>query len=359
MFTPEGADPLGDSSQTIQLFEKTDNLESHKETLRQERRRLIYDLQPGLADSDLAVLDALAPSPGFVWLTLAQNLGRPVCRQCIAEEAEERGIKSTSIYGNGSTAIRTLSAAGFRLDSGTYKARKLPPCAMHRSKNSYFDCLLDLLPSEPGQRRAAMSTDSRRRIKIAIGERDAIKNLPVDSSDIEIDHRDTRWEGDEEPTDALTTEQIRERYQTLSKGSNALKRERCKTCKETGIRPISPNGEGGYYTGTEEFDPEIGCRGCFYFDPDTWRGHRKIVADRGNGITSPLNPKISDEHGPRPLVVIATSSGACPGCPHQIEPGAQITPTPSEQWAHTYCPQLTPTDETGTLSLFADLEPPR
>jgi len=92
---------------------------------------------------------------------------------------------------------------------------------------------------------------------------------------IEVDHKDGR-KIDERIMNTKT--QKLEDFQPLSKPANDAKRQFCKECKETNKRynakllgyPVS------FTKGDIHFVEEIGCDGCFWYDPIAFRQQLKI-----------------------------------------------------------------------------------
>jgi|10_taG_2_1085330.scaffolds.fasta_scaffold35304_3 hypothetical protein len=90
------------------------------------------------------------------------------------------------------------------------------------------------------------------------------------SNNIEIDHKDGRK--DDLRVMNLKTQKI-EDFQPLTKESNDIKRQRCKECKKADKRYDAT--ELGFHVpvicGTIEYDSEIKCKGCFWYDPVEFR----------------------------------------------------------------------------------------
>ena len=102
-----------------------------------------------------------------------------------------------------------------------------------------------------------------------------------ENTKIEIDHKDGRKE-DMRVSDVNT--QRLEDFQPLSKAANDAKRQICKRCRETGKRWDAKNLEGNpysFYEGDENYTEELGCVGCYQFDPVDYRKQtvRRIVGE--------------------------------------------------------------------------------
>ena len=96
-------------------------------------------------------------------------------------------------------------------------------------------------------------------------------NGKSENTKIEIDHKDGR-KTDKNVSDLLT--QKLEDFQPLCKAANDIKRQICKKCKETNRRWDAKNIKGNpysFYDGDESYNNELGCRGCYQFDPVEYR----------------------------------------------------------------------------------------
>lgn len=96
-------------------------------------------------------------------------------------------------------------------------------------------------------------------------------NGSSENTKIEIDHKDGR-KNDDRVSD-ISTQKI-EDFQPLCKAANDAKRQICKKCKETNKRWNAKNLYGNpysFYKGDENYDAEIGCEGCYQYDPVEYR----------------------------------------------------------------------------------------
>jgi len=86
----------------------------------------------------------------------------------------------------------------------------------------------------------------------------------------EVDHKDGRKDDGRVMN---TSTQKLEDFQPLSKPANDAKRQFCKECKETGNRYDAKKlGYTVSFTyGKLTYEEEIGCKGCFWFDPVAFR----------------------------------------------------------------------------------------
>ncbi|HPT05757.1 MAG TPA: hypothetical protein PK500_03760 [Candidatus Egerieousia sp.] len=92
-----------------------------------------------------------------------------------------------------------------------------------------------------------------------------------ENTKIEIDHKDGRkndWRISE------TSQQRIDDFQPLCKAANDVKRQICKKCKEQNRRWDAKNIKGNpysFYQGNEEYSDDLGCVGCYQFDPVEYR----------------------------------------------------------------------------------------
>ncbi|MDR2906074.1 MAG: restriction endonuclease [Helicobacteraceae bacterium] len=110
---------------------------------------------------------------------------------------------------------------------------------------------------------------------------------------IEIDHKDGRKT--DLSVSKKSTQKI-ENFQPLCKAANDVKRQICKHCKETGKRWNAKNIKGNpydFYDGNENYTQELGCVGCYQYDPVEYRksSARKISKEICDNILKKLYPE--------------------------------------------------------------------
>ncbi|QZO88098.1 restriction endonuclease [Riemerella anatipestifer] len=110
---------------------------------------------------------------------------------------------------------------------------------------------------------------------------------------IEIDHKDGRKDNDR--VSNIKTQRL-EDFQPLSKAANDAKRQICKRCKETNLRWNAKNLKGNpysFYEGDEHYTQELGCVGCYQFDPVEYRKSSviKISKEVTDNILKKLYPE--------------------------------------------------------------------
>lgn len=117
---------------------------------------------------------------------------------------------------------------------------------------------------------AHFSQNIRQDIKDAISKRKCVMlgvNGSSENTIIEVDHKDGRKE-DMRVSD-MATQKI-EDFQPLCKAANDIKRQICKLCKMTDKRWDAKNISGNpysFYEGDEQYTEELGCKGCYQYDP--------------------------------------------------------------------------------------------
>lgn len=88
---------------------------------------------------------------------------------------------------------------------------------------------------------------------------------------IEVDHKDGR-KNDMRVSDPST--QRLEDFQPLCKAANDIKRQICKRCAMSDKRWDAKNIKGNpysFYEGDENYTEELGCVGCYQYDPVEYR----------------------------------------------------------------------------------------
>ncbi|MCI8520279.1 MAG: restriction endonuclease [Clostridia bacterium] len=92
-----------------------------------------------------------------------------------------------------------------------------------------------------------------------------------ENTQIEIDHKNGRK--DDSRVSDITTQKLKD-FQPLCKAANDIKRQICKNCKESNTRWDAKNIAGNpysFYLGDSEYTEELGCKGCYQYDPVEYR----------------------------------------------------------------------------------------
>ncbi|MDR3047105.1 MAG: hypothetical protein LBU51_05755 [Bacteroidales bacterium] len=114
-----------------------------------------------------------------------------------------------------------------------------------------------------------------------------------ENTKIEIDHKDGRkddWRVSNKSTQELSD------FHPLCKAANDAKRQICKRCKKENKRWNAKNIKGNpypFYEGDEEWTPELGCKGCYQYDPVEYRktSVKKISQEVCDNIMKKLYPE--------------------------------------------------------------------
>lgn len=115
-----------------------------------------------------------------------------------------------------------------------------------------------------------------------------------ENTKIEIDHKDGR-KNDWRVSDIKT--QKLEDFQPLCKAANDAKRQICKKCKETDKRWNAKNLKGNpysFYEGDENYTEDLGCIGCYQFDPVEYRKQsaKRIAREASENTTDFIMKKL-------------------------------------------------------------------
>lgn len=96
-------------------------------------------------------------------------------------------------------------------------------------------------------------------------------NGTSENTTIEVDHKNGRKD------DLRVSDQRTQRlddFQPLCKAANDIKRQICKQCKINNIRWDARNIDGNpysFYIGDEHYNENLGCVGCYQYDPVEYR----------------------------------------------------------------------------------------
>ncbi len=118
-----------------------------------------------------------------------------------------------------------------------------------------------------------------------------------ENTKIEIDHKDGRKK-DWRVSD-IKMQRI-EDFQPLCKAANDAKRQICKRCKETDKRWNAKNIKGNpysFYKGDETYTEELGCIGCYQYDPVEYRKQsvKRIAKEASENTTEFIMKKLYGE----------------------------------------------------------------
>ena len=175
---------------------------------------------------------------------------------------------------NWARRIQDIKECGYTVATDTN--RMCPTC-----KKASTHVVLLRIPRGGGTGYEVISSSFRERAISVLGGLDAFEGrrgrflLP--------DHKfpEVRWDEDtrKENPDTMSDEEIRAKFQLLTNQRNLQKREVCRECFQTNVRP-SPHSIKFFYEGTELWPKSIpirgpgaekGCVGCGWYDCARWR----------------------------------------------------------------------------------------
>lgn len=154
-----------------------------------------------------------------------------------------------------------------------HKRQYCPTCG----RNTVHRKLKSLEILEVSKSRSGISSGLAKRVKKLYSCEEAILLRKLSERELEVDHRfpQVRWGQNEESSEALTDEQLKEKFMLLSRSNNLWKSRQCEACVKSGVRSSFP-GIRFWYEGSEKWDGESdfdenGCVGCFWYNPYKWR----------------------------------------------------------------------------------------
>lgn len=123
-------------------------------------------------------------------------------------------------------------------------------------------------------------------------------NGTSENTTIEVDHKDGR-KSDMRISDMAT--QRLEDFQPLCKAANDIKRQICKKCALKNIRWDAKNIKGNpysFYEGDEKYTEELGCVGCYQYDPVAYRisSAKRLTEETLEYVMEKLYPELKEEN---------------------------------------------------------------
>lgn len=168
-------------------------------------------------------------------------------------------------------AIQIIRQHGFNIENKTMYCNVCKDKTVHRR-------LTSLEPVKDSFVRLKLSNKLRQRILKLYNNTEAITMREMPPNLLEVDHRfpQVRWSKDEVYNENMTDEEIKKKFQLLTREHNLWKSRFCEKCKETNERGTFI-GIDYFATGEKFWDKslspnnELGCKGCFWYNPDIWR----------------------------------------------------------------------------------------
>ncbi len=127
--------------------------------------------------------------------------------------------------------------------------------------------------------RSGIPTALSKKVKKIYDNLEAVLFRKISPNQLEVDHKfpQIRWNEDEKGNNIeMTEKEIKNKFILLTRSNNLLKSRYCERCYKVNKRGFFP-GIYYWYTGSEDWDKkfnkhdEMGCEGCFWYDPFKWR----------------------------------------------------------------------------------------
>ena len=182
-------------------------------------------------------------------------------------QPDDNGVSrwvNSSEFTNNYEALKLGNGGSWcRKSSSLYKEFVIKKDKSITPGNSIDRIKLDGYREEPIKLSQAIRADIKRKIENQ-------RCVVLGTSTVEVDHKDGRKSNEEIMN--TSTQKISD-FQPLSKPANDAKRQFCKECRQTDKRydakklgyPVS------FTKGNINYDSEIGCEGCFWYDPVDFR----------------------------------------------------------------------------------------
>lgn len=168
--------------------------------------------------------------------------------------------------------IRSLRRKGYDIETASIKSGGRKFCEKCGEKTTHYR-MTDVRPVHSPKERSDLPNWLVERIMKIYDKRDAISGRKKHPKELTVDHRipNIRWKDSEESFERTISEkEIKKKFQLLTNANNLWKSRMCEKCVETGIRqPFI--GVKFFYKGSEEYEEEIGCKGCGWYNPKKWK----------------------------------------------------------------------------------------
>lgn len=169
--------------------------------------------------------------------------------------------------------IRGLRRMGYELHTAAIKGEEPPRFCQRCGRKTTHYRLTSLSATRVVKTRTALPGWLVRRVLKLYDQREALTGRKRHPRDLTVDHRvpNIRWEQTEKKYGRwISDEELLVTFQLLTNEDNLWKSRMCETCKHTGKRqPFL--GIRFFYVGSEDYEGEIGCRGCGWYNPNKWR----------------------------------------------------------------------------------------
>lgn len=169
-------------------------------------------------------------------------------------------------------AIQIIRQHGYEIENKTIYCHVCVDKTVHRRLVSTTATNISIV-------RSNISESLKKRVKAVYQNTDAITQREHQPAELEVDHRfpQVRWSKPEDDYPlTMSVEEIKAKFQLLTRQNNLWKSRYCERCVQTGQRGIFI-GINYFYEGNANWpadvspDDEQGCKGCFWYDPSKWR----------------------------------------------------------------------------------------
>ena len=168
-------------------------------------------------------------------------------------------------------AIQIIRQHGYDIENKTILCEICKDKTVHRRLTSIEPVNLPI-------NRLALSQNLRKRVLNLYHNTEAITLRQETPNLLEVDHRfpQVRWSEPESFDENMSDEELKNRFQLLTRANNLWKSRYCERCKLTSQRGTFI-GINYFYEGNEFWDKNIpddderGCEGCFWYNPEKWR----------------------------------------------------------------------------------------
>lgn len=168
-------------------------------------------------------------------------------------------------------AVQIIRQHGYEIEKKTIFCEICKDKTVHRR-------LTSVEPVNLPYNRIALTKKLRERVLKLYNNTDSITLRQETPNLLEVDHRfpQIRWSEREILDENMSDEELKNRFQLLTRANNLWKSRYCERCKKTGKRGTFI-GIQYFYVGSENWDKNIpedderGCEGCFWYNPDKWR----------------------------------------------------------------------------------------
>lgn len=168
-------------------------------------------------------------------------------------------------------AIQIIRQHGFEIENKTIFCEICNDKTVHRR-------LISIKQKNESYIRQQFPSKLRKKVLKLYKNVESITMREMVPNQLEIDHRfpQVRWAKDEKYNQEMTDEDLKHKFQLLTRQHNLWKSRYCEHCVGTGERGTFI-GINFFYEGGSSWDTSIspndeqGCIGCFWYDPNKWR----------------------------------------------------------------------------------------